>query len=53
MAEGAIFGIIGIMDIVGHNYLCVIKEAEDLGVLYGAHIYRITEVKIYPFDVNK
>jgi hypothetical protein len=37
--EGAIFGIVGIMNIVGHNYLCVIKEAADLGVLYGAHIY--------------
>ena len=31
--EGSIFGIVGIMNVVGHNYLCVIKEAEDLGVL--------------------
>ena len=25
--EGPIFGIVGIMNIIGQNYLCVIKDA--------------------------
>lgn len=40
------------MNIVGMNYLCVIKEAQDLGKLYGAHIYKVTEAKLYPFFVG-
>jgi hypothetical protein len=48
ISEGPIFGIIGIMNIIGQNYLCVIKEAQILGKLYGAHVYKITEVKLIP-----
>ena len=40
--------IVGIMNIIGQNYLCVIKEAQVLGKLYGAHVYKITDVKIMP-----
>jgi hypothetical protein len=40
--------VVGIMNIIGQNYLCVIKEAEVLGKLYGAHVYKINEVKLYP-----
>ena len=47
--EGTIYGVIGIMNIMGMNYLAVIKEAQVMGKLYGAHIYKITEIKIYPF----
>jgi len=40
------------MNILGQNYLCVIKEAQNLGKLYGAHIYKILDVKIYPYLVH-
>ena len=52
ISEGPIFGIIGILNIIGHNYLGVIKQAEDVGVVYGAHIYKISEVKLFPFNVT-
>ena len=52
ITEGPVFGLVGIMNILGQNYLAVIKEAQIVGKLYGAHIYKITEVKIYPFFVN-
>jgi hypothetical protein len=49
ITEGPIFGIVGVMNIIGHNYFCVIKEAKVLGKLYGAHVYKINEVKLLPF----
>ena len=49
ITEGPIFGIIGKMNILGQDYLCVIKEAQVVGKLYGATIYKITETKVYPF----
>ena len=51
ITEGPIFGIVGVMNIVGHNYLCVIKEAQVVGLLYGSHIYKVMEVKLFPFQV--
>lgn len=42
MNEGKILGIVGVMNIIGHNYLCVIKNAENLGSFLGAHLYKIT-----------
>ena len=51
ISEGPIFGIIGTVNIIGQNYLCVIKEAQIVGKLYGAHVYKVTETKLYPFYV--
>jgi hypothetical protein len=53
VSEGPIFGIVGIVNIIGQDYLCIIKEAQDLGTLYGAHIYKITAVRIIPFYVSQ
>jgi hypothetical protein len=47
-----VFGIVGIMNIIGQNYLCVIKDADILGKLYGATIYKVTDIKVYPFYVR-
>lgn len=41
------------MNIIGQNYLCVVKEAQVVGTLYGALIYKITDVRLIPFFVNK
>ena len=49
--EGPIFGVVGVMNIIGQNYLCVIKEAQVIGKLNGAHIYKVTEAKVYPYFV--
>jgi len=52
ITEGPIYGIVGIMNIIGHNFLGVIKSADIIGKLYGAHVYKITEVKLIPFYVR-
>ena len=50
--EGPIFAVLGIMNILGQNYLCIVKEAQVLGVLYGAQIYKINDVRLIPFYVS-
>ncbi len=52
ITEGPIFGVLGILNIVGQNYLCCVKEAQVVGVMYGAQIYKITDVRIIPFYVT-
>ena len=52
ISEGPIFGIVGTVNIIGQNYLCVVKEVQVVGKLYGAHIYKITDCKFYPFFVR-
>lgn len=52
ITEGPIFGVLGIMNIIGQNYLCCVKEAQVVGMLYGAHIYKITDIRIIPFYVS-
>ncbi len=39
--EGEILGVLGVLNVLGENFLAVIKEAEVLGDLYGASIYKI------------
>ena len=51
ITEGAIFGLLGTVNIVGQNYLCCVKEASVCGILNGAHIFKITDVRIIPFTV--
>jgi hypothetical protein len=48
--EGGILGIIGVMNIVGMNYLAVISEAEYIGELYSASVYKISLVNLHPFN---
>lgn len=36
ITEGPIQGVLGIMNIIGQNYLCCAKEAQTVGTLYGA-----------------
>ena len=52
ITEGPIYGVLGTMNIIGQNYLCVIKEAQIMGKAYGAHIYKITDIKLLPFYVS-
>jgi hypothetical protein len=40
--EADILGFLGIMNIIGCNYLAVITEAEVVGELYRAKVYKIT-----------
>ena len=42
VSSGPIFGIVGIMNIVGHNYLGVIENAAHVGTLNNAKIYKVT-----------
>lgn len=48
--EQPIIAVIGILNIVGDNYLGVITEAEDVGMLYGAKVLKVTSVDIIPFS---
>ena len=47
-----IFGIVGIMNILGQNYLGVIERAAIVGTLNKAKIYKITTVNMVPFRVS-
>ena len=42
-------GIIGIINIMGHNYLCVISDKEYVGMLNGQSIYFVKNVIMIPF----
>jgi hypothetical protein len=44
------FGLVGILNLFGFNFLCVIKQIERVAVLNKANINKITGVKIYPFN---
>lgn len=46
---GPILGIVGIMNILGQNYLSVIQQAEQVGTLNNAKIFKLSQVKMYPF----
>ena len=51
-SAGPIYGIVGIMNIVGKNYLGVIENAAVVGTLNNAKIYKITSVNLIPFRVS-
>ena len=50
--EGAIFGIVGILNVDGNNYLGVINEIAKVGQINRANINKITAVKLLPFRVS-
>lgn len=52
MTEGQIQGALGTMNILGQNYLCVVKESQMVGKIYGSEIYKITDIKLIPFYVS-
>ena len=52
MTEGQIQGVLGTMNILGQNYLCVVKESLMVGTIYGSEIYKITDIKLIPFYVS-
>jgi SacI homology domain len=52
MTEGPIHGVLGTMNIIGQNYLCVVKEVQVVGKLYGSEIFKITDVRLIPFYVR-
>lgn len=52
VTSGAIFGIIGIMNVLGTNYLGIIDNAEHVGTLNNAKIYKITDVSMVPFQLS-
>jgi len=47
---GAHFGLAGIVNIVGDNYLITITEAQIVGTLQNATIYKIVTVALHPFS---
>ena len=51
MTEGQIQGVLGTMNILGQNYLCVVKESQMVGKIYGSEIFKITDIKLIPFYV--
>ena len=42
VTSGSIYGIVGIMNVMGVNYLGVIENAAHVGTLNNAKIYKIT-----------
>ena len=48
--ETDIYGLIGVMNIVGQNYLGVITDYKTEGKLLGAEINKITQVTLIPFS---
>lgn len=48
--EAEIIGVIGIMNIAGCNYLATILNAELIGNLYNARIFKVSEVTLIPFS---
>ncbi len=48
--ETQIYGLIGILNIVGQNYLGVITDYRTEGKLLGADINKITKVSLIPFS---
>jgi hypothetical protein len=50
--EGAIFGIVGIINIDGNNYLGVISEIQKVGQINRANINKVTGIKLVPFKVS-
>lgn len=50
--EGAIFGIVGILNIDGSNYLGVISEIAKVGQINKANINKVQTVKLVPFKVS-
>jgi len=53
MTEGQIQGVLGTMNILGQNYLCVVKESLMVGKIYGSEIYKVNDIKLIPFYVRK
>ena len=50
--QSPIYGIVGIMNILQMNYLGVIENAEHVGTLNNAKIYKITSVNMIAFRVS-
>jgi hypothetical protein len=48
--ETEIYGLIGILNIVGQNYLGVITDYRTEGKLLGADINKITQVSLIPYS---
>ena len=52
VTHNPIFGIVGIMNVLGINYLGVIETASHVGTLNNAKIYKITCVNMVPFKLG-
>jgi hypothetical protein len=47
--HGSIFGIVGIINVSGSNYLGVITKSAKVAKLNGSSIYRVVQVKLISF----
>ena len=45
-----VYGIIGIMNHAGKNFLGVITDCQEVGVLNRAKVFKVTQVKLLPFQ---
>jgi len=50
--EGKISGLLGIMNYGGANFLGVIANHINVGKLNKANVNKISQIKIYPFNVS-
>ena len=51
--EGAIYGIVGVINVDSCNYLAVINGISKVGQINRANINKVTSVKLIPFKVSK
>ena len=47
--EGGILGVMGVLNIVGRNYLGVLTEAELVGEINKSSIYKVSKINLVPF----
>lgn len=45
----SIHGLLGVMNILGFNYLLGITEKQYVGKIEGANVYQIKDVELFPF----
>lgn len=51
--EGAIMGLVGIMNVAGLNFLAVIDKAQVVGQLNNININKVAGVSLLPFKEGK
>jgi len=48
--KGTIYAIVGLVNINGKNFLCVVTDAEAVGNIFKSNVYKVTGVKLHAFD---
>jgi len=48
--QSRIAGVLGVMNIMGFNFMLAITEKEYVGKMDGAYVYAVTDVELFPFS---